>query len=214
MALLFIGTSIAMQRQQYQDAVQSFASFLQGEYSAMVNVANDRVRNASAPSMSCSSHHRGQSDCFIVGRYIKSDGGQGRTYTSHPLYAKKSGGDWIYEYQNIPSEKTIYELDWGVRTKLSGSSIGPVNIFIVIYRDPDNGRLQIKTTNNPALVTTSGAPSAFSHFVKSNAGNAQRSICVYDTGWLNNERRKISLAEKAGSADAITIEPATGDCDD
>ena len=56
---LLVGTSMAIQRQQYRDAVQSFAGYLRDEYARVVSVENDGTAK-------CGASVRGQSECFIV----------------------------------------------------------------------------------------------------------------------------------------------------
>lgn len=76
--LVGVGTSINIQR--YRDSVTSFKSFLQSQYSSIINVQNDRDDSwncsiTATTSQSGAHESRGQSDCVVVGRYISIEEG-------------------------------------------------------------------------------------------------------------------------------------------
>jgi len=76
------GIGIALNNQRYIDSVQSFKSLLQSQFSDLDTVANDRSDNWQCSSNAETSQSstgspvpRGQSDCFILGRYVVIDQG-------------------------------------------------------------------------------------------------------------------------------------------
>lgn len=205
MALLFVGTGIAIQRQQYQDTIQSFASFLRSQYAAMVSVENDDPAGSKCP-IDNTTATRGQSECVIIGRYLQADDSEGRRYKTFPVYAKKVGGAWQYRYGEHDGD---YEVNWSARTKLAGRSDGDaVQFSVVIYRDPETGQVAVKSDSRTYTPAEIGI--AMQH-----AGETTvREICVYDTGWLSPERRSVFISPRAGSSDAVTIAPASDGCKD
>lgn len=211
-AVLLAGTSLAIQRQQYRDAVQSFAGFLRDEYAQVISVENLRQTDATCPIKGAVSAARGQSNCVIVGRYITTGGNvaanDGTRYQSHPVYALKQGDVWHYAYQE--AEATTYELNWGVKTRFSRQSEQAAHIAMVLYRHPETGQLAVRAASGRytqativALIEATDAP-----------GAQRYEICLYERGWLRGQRQSVFLGARAGSSDAITVGEATKECDD
>lgn len=214
---LLIGISTAIQRQQYKDSVQSFANYLRGQYSAVINVQNDR-QTGKCPISSAdvgAETNRGQSSCVIVGRYISTVGAEnntdGREYSSRPVYAYKVRSDWIYK----TGDATEYTVDWGTKTKFSNQAKNSAHIAILMYRHPETGQLIIRTNSGRYGSDVTN----FINNKNSVGGNyaastqlQQREICVYDDGWLRNERLSVFLAAYPGSADAISVGLAREGC--
>lgn len=207
-ALLMVGVGTAIARQQYNEATQSFSGFLKSEYSRVVNVENDREQGQTCPitGADAGATKRGQSECVVVGRYIRSDGPDGQNYKAYPVYAAENDlGAWRY---GLGAEDTDYGVQWGAKTRLSTQSDGAANVSVIMYRDPTVGNLAIRTDSRQY------SNSDISEFVSNEDtldGNS-RQICVYDTAWLSNERRSIFLGIRSGSGDAINVENASGEC--
>ena len=145
MATLLVGVSQAISRQEYRDAVQSFAGFLRSEYSKMINVENDRPDGNNAVCQGSVSTYRGQSNCFIVGRYIETvgsdDANYGTEYASYAVYAKEvsdASGNLSWKYYRSGDEavdalqKVTHRVSWDVKTKLSDQAANRANLFFVI----------------------------------------------------------------------------------
>lgn len=199
MALLFVGTGIAIQRQQYQDTIQSFASFLRGQYAAMVSVENDNEAGEKCPIDNMQAA-RGQSNCVIVGRYLQADGADGKTYETFPIYAKQSGDTWQYRYGQRDG---VYDLSWDARTKLAGKQDSDeVKFSLAMYRHPKTGQVAIKSAKQTYTAGQVGGLLGLAD------DTTTQELCVYDTGWLPNERRSIFLSPHSESSDAISIKPA------
>lgn len=206
-ALLMIGTGAALQRQQYRDSVQSFASFLRGQYARVISVENDeRTDNMPCP-LGGGLQPRGQSDCIIVGRYMSTnDGaaGSGARFQTYPVYALEGAGStWNYRLGNADSE---YLVEWSTRTRLSSQGGGSAPFSVLMYRDPELGTITIKTT-------TSLYASDVTALVNDSTTVSAREICVYDRGWMTGERVSVFLGARAGSADAVSVGSAqAGGC--
>lgn len=216
---LLVGTSAAIQRQQYRDSVQSFASFLRGQYERVISVENDREPGQACPISGSDSgtSSRGQSNCMIIGRYIETVGAtanvDGRNYQTKPVYAIKSGDEWRY---GMGAVDQTYNLNWNAKTKLSIQSEGSSHVAILIYRDPDNGQIIVRT--NSGRYGDSNIGDFFvGRTIGGVVGDAQfsaREICVYDSGWMLGERLSIFLGARAGSGDAVTVDNAGSGCRD
>ena len=87
---IFIGVSGALNRQIYEREVVSLVDFIQGQYSAVDNVRNNRPADtrcdATGIQPSATSNHPGSSSCTGIGRWITSND-DGSELTSIPVYA-------------------------------------------------------------------------------------------------------------------------------
>lgn len=202
MALL-TGVMTTIRQQQYRDAVQSFASFLQTQYSSVLAVHNDQ-RSATCP-LDGTVRPRGQSPCVIVGRYIRSADNVGQQYRAYPVYALRSGDTWRYALAP-DSQAAVYQLNWSVRSRLAGAtSEGAIDIGM--YRHPDTGQLAIRMS--PTHVSSADI-GAFLTMPRSHESTQE--ICLYDDRWLTGQRQSIFLSPRAGSGDAVVLRPGTERC--
>lgn len=216
---LLVGVGAGVSRQQYKDAVQSFAAFLRDEYSKVINVENDRksgkcplvVADGGTPT------NRGQSDCVVVGRYIAtledSGGVDGRAYRSWPVYGYKSGDRWSY---TLGSESNDYNVGWGAKTKLSNQHHNAARIAILMYRHPETGQLAIRTHagryNDTTIANFFENKDENGNSYSANTHTQKREVCVYDNGWMVGERLSVFLSPHAGSSSAISVNPASEEC--
>lgn len=205
MLLLFAGTGIALQRQQYQDTIQSFAAFLQGQYSAVINVENNNEAAATCPITGAKSF-RGQSDCVIIGRYVVADDIEGRRYAAFPVYALRQGDAWRYSYSEAADQS--HEISWGGKTRLTGRDKANVRLSMLMYRHPATGQLAIKAADRTYSTADIG------DLINDQMKQGGAELCVYDDGWLVNERRSVAIVPRSGSSDAVTIMPASEGCRD
>lgn len=92
---IFIGISGAINRQTYESEVVSLIDFIQGEYSSLDNVRNNRANSTicntgpAGPALTYNSATTtvvGSSECTIVGRLIVS-GASGVLFFSQPVYS-------------------------------------------------------------------------------------------------------------------------------
>ena len=201
---LLTGAGAAVQRQQYRDAVQSFANYLRGQYSHVVNVENDRPQGKCPINGSDggSATNRGQSNCVIIGRYIEtvSSGATttGEIYRARPVYAYQTGARWQYSLGE-GSDSTV---NWSARTRLAS---GDSTLSMLMYRDPETGGIKLKVFSERFTETT--LAEAFARRV-----NTSTEVCIYDTNWMSGERMSVFVSPYAGSTDAITVANAGEEC--
>lgn len=205
---LMAGSSVAIQRQQYRDAVQSFANFIRDEYAHVVSVENNRSDTASLAG--CDDSSRGQSECVIVGRYIATDDGE--AYKTYPIYAKSIGEDWQYRFDD--SQATAYKVGWGSKASMKGSTAGEASL--VIYRNPKTGI--IATYSDTKRYDSSiASPSSIDKLINvaDSTKMVAREICIDNTGWahwVSGERQSVMLAAYAASGNAVAVKKTTGVC--
>lgn len=107
------------------------------------------------------------------------------------------------------NQVSTYSLTWDVKTRFASSS-SDTNFSFLFYRNPDTGRIAVQSS------TTSYSPAKVGDMIADHGTDTtlSREICVYNTGWLQNERQSVFLSERAGSSDAIAVASATEGCDD
>lgn len=207
-AMLLIGVGTAIQRQQYRESVQSYASFLRGQYGRVINVENDRPHVESCPIPVAVDAARGQSDCVILGRYIESTDSDGRQYSARPVYGLFDSVASTWQY-GLGSPDTDYTVEWSAKTRFHDQLDGATNIAVLMYRHPDMGNLVVHTDK------TKHNPNIGDFFDTTNPVlTDSREICVYDKGWFTNQRMSVSLGARAGSSDSVTVTNSTAGCND
>lgn len=213
---LLVGTSAAIQRQQYKDATQSYAGFLRGQYERVIGVKNDRSPTEVCPiaTATSASASRGQSDCVILGRYIASTNEDGvvdqQSYGAYPVYGLPVGGVWHY---GLGERDTDYNINWSASARLAGDA-GESPIAILIYRDPETGSMVVRTSRELY------EPSNIGNFFEGvdSLGDAyslqlqSKEICIYSDSVSVGERRSVFLGEHSGSADAVTVGNSSEAC--
>lgn len=209
-AMLLVGMGSAIQRQQYREAVQSYAGFVRGQYSRVINVQNDRLHGNVCPisgTDSGASSNRGQSECVILGRYIKTIDNTGSQYGAYPVYAAYTGSGWVY---GLGDEDTSYSAQWSTKTRFADQDDGHSAISILMYRHPDMGNLVVRTDTNSYTNSNIG------DFINSTDANlvGQEEICIYSTAWLATERNSVLMGARAGSSDSVTVVSSSTGCND
>ena len=220
---ILAGASQSVNQQRYQDAVRSLASELQSQYSAVVNVENDRAGNsyrcnqgATVIDTSVSggvAQSRGTSDCTIVGRVIDVTGGN-KIMTSQPVYATADPmKDSILPTSDVdalrksnlvvPSASTAnalgrdsYELEWGTS---SVSPTGAARQFrLLVVRSPFSNMVRTYAVSGGTVEPTSTTT------VRSMIGTqAEVTICVNPDGLFTGQELGVRVLRGASTAAGV-----------
>ena len=172
---LFAGTGVSINIQRYRDAVETFKSLLQDQYSGLAS-----VKNARPDTWSCDENAkteegnnaipRGQSDCLLVGRYVTVVGGKisaftvtAREKTNPPQTATTDIDKLSTEYELSVStvDSEVSEMEWG--TSIAWPTTGSEgqtgdeqrSIAILFIRSPESGKIYTFTSNDVADEPTS-----------------------------------------------------------
>jgi type II secretory pathway pseudopilin PulG len=231
-AALLGGVGIALNNQRYNDSVQSFKSFLQGQFANLDSVINDRSDNWSCDSSAVTSQTgqtvaRGQSDCFIVGTYVVINGGA--TTTTDVIATSKSGAPTGandiakltsgYHFSLAAASTQSQELEWGtsIAWPTSGSSphdssrspSTPRSIAIMMIRSPDSGTTYTFTEDPTGSNQTDPAnvkeADIISMMVAGNVvpGQGDRLICLDSNGLSTSGNMGFYIESYATNASAI-----------
>ena len=223
---LFMAVGASLNAQRYRDATQSFKSLLQEQYSDLANTQNSRGNNWSCndsnASTSSGSVFRGQTNCMIVGKYMRIDGGGINIYTvlatekatTNPslsdISALLSTGNYHLNVSTTGVETT--DLEWGTEIAWpvsGGGSRTPRDrqMGLLFIRSPDSGRAYTFTSDTLINVIPGGvSPTAFDSIMRNTdsiPGRQARTICIYSAGLGRGGDMAVYIRNFANSASAI-----------
>ena len=209
------GTSLNNQR--YRDAVESFKSLVQQQYSDLANVQNGRTNtwtcnttNAVPTQGGSSPEFRGQSDCFLIGKYMRIERSD---VTIYPVLASQRATTATDDVTSMRSnyamsvatgETVEKKLEWGteIAWPRSGSvdvksPATPRSIGILFVRSPDSGQIYTFTSDTVPAKNAVGQSTFTNILVSGTAtpgrGQSERSICLYSGGLFKGGDSELRL---------------------
>ena len=221
---VLIGTGNTLNTQRYRDSVESFKNLLQSQYADLGSVRNDRSNtwncDSTAKPIVGGTVIRGQSDCVIVGKYLRIDKGD---VTIHTVLARKTGTgtgtdiqklDANYAYNVSSAEVEKRSMEWGAQIAWPKSGMGaqspttPRTLGIFIVRSPDSGSIYTFTSNSvPAVDSVNQA--TFTSIIAAGTGipgQGERRICVVSSGLSPSGDMAIVIGGYAASTSAIEVQ--------
>lgn len=222
------GAGASLNIQRYNDATQSFKSLLQKQYADLASVQNGRSNNwtcdSTANAVEGGDVYRGQSNCVVVGKYMRIDGSNISIYT---VLAAQSGTLSPIGASDITSLRSNYVLnaskaevnditmDWG--TEIAWAKDGsvtdgrsartPRTIGMLFIRSPDSGLVYTFTTDTiPAKDAI--APKTFSDMLVAGnvvPGQAARTLCIQSSGLAASGDQAIYINAFASAASAVEV---------
>lgn len=229
---LIAGTGNSINIQRYNDAVETFKSVLQQQYSDVANVQNSRNDNwscgstATPTTTSSAKENRGQSSCTLVGKYMRLEDDKISIYRVigyEKSTATPSANDVLSLKNNYLLNVSRDDVDnstmeWGTRIAYPATQNGapfpkpqnPRKMGILIARSPDSGQVYTFTNSDsdvPDDLSISSASLA-SMLVAGNSipGQGSTLICVNSNGLLANNNRAVYLGAFASSSSAIEMQ--------
>jgi prepilin-type N-terminal cleavage/methylation domain-containing protein len=224
---LLVGLGSSISNQRYLDAVSSFKTLLQDQYSQINNVTNDRDAgwtcnsNATPVKTQGGGTAPGQSDCVLLGRYIGIENDQitSATVVGYPKSNTSSSGtiasiktDYTLGISTSSIEKT--SLEWGAHIAWPTSGGGsmtptsPRSLGILMIRSPANGTSYTFTTDTVNQIDSVSSAVLLSMMVPSlsltNPGQGARTVCLDPGGF--NVPEKLAVYIGAGASGPGSIE--------
>lgn len=223
--MLVIGTGASLNIQRYRDAVETFKSVVQQQYADLSNVQNGRDKNWTCDTNAVATEDgdndtlRGQSNCFIVGKYMRIEGGALSIYTV--LASQKStsvGGNDVTSMANNyvmnVSASNVEErtMEWGTRigwAKEGSLDVRPEgtdrSIGLLFIRSPDSGQVYTFTSDNVPAKDSITATTLKNMMVAAAAvpGQAARMVCIASDGLFVNGDMGLYIAPFAASSTSI-----------
>ncbi len=231
---LMIGVGASVNAQRYKDASESFKSLIQAQYSNSVNVQNGRTanwvcNNVAAVIPDAATVPAGQSDCMILGKYIRIEGGNVNSYT---VIAREKSGVTPSDTTDITALKEKYvlniartevttsQMEWGTEIARPIPESGPSGArtpfatALLIVRSPESGQVYTFTSNSvPSnsdieTMSTTAAPSFLSSMLVSGLtipGRAERVICIESGGLFDPGQNALYIAPYATDTNSIEL---------
>jgi type II secretory pathway pseudopilin PulG len=219
------GAGASLNIQRYRDAVESFKSQLQQQYSDLANVQNARDNNWTCDSSSVATQNgpndilRGQSNCFLIGKYMRIDGSDVSIY---PVLASQKSSlatddvsSMLQNYAMNVSKTDVIDsnLEWGTQigwtTGVGGldynATSTPRTLGILFVRSPDSGLIYTFTSDSIPDKTSIGQPTFTNLLVAGQTvpGQKARAICVESSGLFVNGDKSVYIGPYAANANAV-----------
>jgi type II secretory pathway pseudopilin PulG len=224
-ASMLVGVGTAINIQRYHDSVTSFQSFLQGQYSSVTNVDNERDASwhcgaTAATTQVGTSQNPGQSDCVILGRYITIVGGtttvtdvdgyQTGTSAGNDITALKTGYSLGLSTVNTRTDSLAWStvIAWPTSGTGFKNPTTPRSIAILIIRSPISGSTYTFTSDTvPPIANVDDT--ALKAMLVTGIGTApyegqgQRTICVDSQGLVFTGNVAVYIHAYANGATSI-----------
>jgi len=221
---VLIGTGAALNTQRYRDSVESFKGLLQDQYADLGSVRNSRDNNWSCDNAANPTQGgsiiRGQSDCLIVGKYMRIDG---RAITIYPVLARQTGStsgltdiaalDTRYAFHISTSERENSPMEWGTQIAWPKTGTGsrspatPRSMGILFVRSPESGSIYTFTSDNPPAENAI-TQTTFTNMIAAGStipGQGSRTICVLSSGLFPAGDMAIYLDAFAATSSAVEV---------
>ena len=231
---MMVGVGASVNVQRYRDASESFKSLIQAQYADVNNVQNGRTANwvcnsAAAAIPDAGTVAPGQSDCMIVGKYVRIEQGKVSSYT---VLARERPGVTPSDSTDITALKEKYvlniartevvtsQMEWGTEIARpipdTGSSTArtPYSVALLFVRSPESG--QIYTFNSDTVPTdkdieslsTTAAPSFIADMLVgglTTPGRAERVLCVESSGLFSPGQNALYIAPYATDTNSVEL---------
>ena len=210
---ILAGTGAAIAQQRYKDSVNSLQSFVQDQFSKVVNVANSRDgtwRCDAGVAVQKNGESRGTGDCVILGRLIRVDE-SGTQLTANDVLgqrkpaAQTQASDLAelttnYDIAVSPIDADTEEVAWGAMIVQPHSAAAtPQPTTILIIRSPLSGKTLAFAS--PSVVS----PGAL---ISGGVTASPTLLCVEPAdGAIGRQRLGVRLSAYAASQSAVQVAP-------
>jgi type II secretory pathway pseudopilin PulG len=226
---LLAGAGASINTQRYHDAVTSFQSLLQDQYSQVTNVVNIPATNA----VTCDSNAvitndssspagpRGQGDCVVMGKYVTivdtavtSTTVVGRSVADSSTYSNDISELQAYKLALLSNDTSASDVEWGARIAWpsggtsSRSPTTPRTFTFLVIRSPKSGTTytfssdSTSTSLHDMIIPGIAIP-----------GQSQRRICL-DSNGLQAGSGGLAVFVEAYASGPSAIEIRTNDMGD
>jgi len=230
---VMIGVGANVNVQRYRDATETFKSVIQSQYADVTNVQNGRsaqqqCNSAAGVVDNPSGAARGQSDCMIIGKYVRIVKNKISAYT---VLGREKANVTPSDTKDITLLKQKYTLnisrtevvektmEWGTeiaRPIVSGVTAGrtPRSIAMLILRSPDSGQVYTFWTNTVPSdadienLSVTTAPSFLTNMIVAGTttpGQAAQTLCIESSGLFNQGQMALYIAPYAASTSAVEL---------
>lgn len=220
---MIAGAGASLNIQRYRDSAETFKLLVQQQYAEINNVQNSRQNDWSCDSTATTveggSQQRGQSNCLLLGKYMRIDGGDITLY--RVLGAEISTQSRSSDLQTLrlnyamnASDADIDErtMEWGTeigwpKSGVDSDGSGNRTIGILFLRSPETGLVYTFTSNEIPAKDGVGQETFTDLLVGGNTipGQAARTLCIVSGGLVVTGDRGLYLSAYAASASSAEI---------
>ena len=227
---MITGTGASINIQRYRDATESFKALVQDQYADIGNVQNGRIADQTCdatakPSSQNNGEGRGQSECVIVGKYLRIDGGTYDIYTvlAYETNAAVAIGDSDvavmnkkYLFNTSDTSDTSGSLEWGTRIawplpgKAGAEVVGtsnPRTLGILFLRSPHSGQIYTFTSNTIPAKNAIGNGTFTPMITSANnvPGRAARVVCIDSDGMFVDSNQSLYISANANGPNGVEL---------
>lgn len=211
---LLAGTGTSINIQRYRDSVSSLQTVLQDQYSQVANVNNQLPSQALSCNSAAlvandpsSSTSRGQSDCVILGRYVRTLDSKTLELSTVVGYAPASiapasndiSSLQQYAIAPLPGSVDEYTIEWGSAIQKPGST-DDAAFSLLILRSPISG--VVRTFINPTSPTASNA---IKTLVGATSTTSDLKICVDAGGLFGTNQMAVNVTKNTSGPAGVEI---------
>ena len=218
---------ISLTNQRYKDAATTLRDVLQEQYSNTLSVQSSRPTDLSCTTTAQITdtgvgENIGQSECAVIGRYVRID--NGGLITTYNVLARQTGSaanlsdvaslQANYALGVDTSEMDDTKMEWGTQISWPKSgaemraNVNNREFGMLVVRSPDSGRVYTFTTNTiPADKNSVQSAYLKSMIVTGNGvpGQAARVLCVSTDTWNTSEPFAVHINGYASGSSAIDL---------
>ena len=214
---MIVGAGASLNVQRYRDSVTSFKSLIQQQYAGLSSVQNGRSDDktcTAAAAPTSGTDGRGQSNCFLVGKYMRIDRGDIAIYSVLARQVSSSGtGSDVAKLRsnyalNVDTDAVERkQMEWGTQIAYPAAEPAPTprTLGLFFVRSPDSGQVYtFADTSIPAPDSVSQA--TFTRMLVDGTGTpgrGEQTICVASTGLVTTGDMAVYIAPYAANASAV-----------
>jgi type II secretory pathway pseudopilin PulG len=220
---MLIGTGSSVNIQRYHDSVTSLQSFFEQQFSNVNNVDNDRSNNwtcdsnATVTEQTSGGTYKGQSDCVILGRFIRTtdDGNKLSVkdvigYIPATLVSASNDIEALQQYKIkvSPVSDDTYLLGWGaLLVKPQPYSNDAAQFSILILRSPSSGVIRTFINSSQAISDYNVAT-----LINQSALTQSAKMCVNSNGLFTGARSAVVVMPNATQASGVETQGENSGC--
>jgi len=213
-ALLLGGWTLMINTQRYKDSTDTVYGYIQDQYNLVYNVENERSSSLTCTSggqiVNGTGDSRGQSDCVLMGRFIKLT--NGTTFRSYAVVGREpsagaagSDTDIIKSYnpavvgQSIGLSEVEQVVPWGAVIEGQAGNTDPLNLNIMLLRSPESGIVHRYITNGSSQVD----PIIDLSEIKSDNENDDVMLCFDPGVMVQGGKQAVVIRKYASSRNSV-----------
>lgn len=212
---ILAGSGIAIGQQRYRDSVTTLQSYIQQQYSKVINVTNDRDKSWTCDSngvvtqtdTASAGEARGTTDCVMLGRLVTIDE-TGTNLKSSVVVGYRSPGavpqtndiaeiTTNYKLGTAPIDQDDSSVSWGAQV-VKPKTFTPMPLSILVIRSPLSGAMM--------TFVKDGVQTNIGNMVAEENMSQQRDLCVNaDAGSFVGKRMEIRIEPFASSQSSVQV---------